>query len=39
MYEFVDIMRERHDLEFARLLNRLRLNEMTSLNIFIAYIR
>ena len=29
MYELVDIMRQRDDLEFARLLNRLRLNEMT----------
>ena len=29
MYELIDIMRQRDDLEFARLLNRLRLNEMT----------
>ena len=29
MYELVDIMRQRDDVEFARLLNRLRLNEMT----------
>ena len=29
MYELVDIMRQRDDLEFARLLNRLRLNDMT----------
>ena len=29
MYELVDIMRQRDDLEFARLLNRLHLKEMT----------
>ena len=29
MYEFVDIMRQKDDLAFAQLLNRLRLNEMT----------
>ena len=29
MYELVDIMRQRDDTEFACLLNRLRLNEMT----------
>ena len=29
MYELVDIMRQKDDLAFAQLLNRLRLNEMT----------
>ena len=29
MYELVDIMRQNNDLDFAQLLNRLRLNEMT----------
>ena len=29
MYELVDIMRQKDDLDFAHLLNRLRLNEMT----------
>ena len=29
MYELVDIMRRKDDLDFAHLLNRLRLNEMT----------
>ena len=29
MYELVDIMRQKDDLKFAQLLNRLRLNEMT----------
>ena len=29
MYELVDIMRQKEDHEFAQLLNRLRLNEMT----------
>ena len=29
MYELVDIMRQKDDLDFANLLNRLRLNEMT----------
>ena len=29
MYELVDIMRQKDDLDFAYLLNRLRLNEMT----------
>ena len=29
MYKLVDIMRQKDDLEFAHLLNRLRLNEMT----------
>ena len=29
MYELVDIMRQKDDLDFAQLLNRLRLNEMT----------
>ena len=29
MYELVDIMRQKYDLAFALLLNRLRLNEMT----------
>ena len=29
MYELVDIMRHKDDLDFAHLLNRLRLNEMT----------
>ena len=29
MYELVDIMRQKDDLKFARLLNRPRLNEMT----------
>ena len=29
MYELVDIMRQKDDLDFARLLNRLRLNETT----------
>ena len=29
MYELVDIMRQKHDLAFAQLLNRLRLNETT----------
>ena len=29
MYELVDIMRQKDDLAFAHLLNRLRLNEMT----------
>ena len=29
MYELVDIMRQKNDLDFAQLLNRLRLNEMT----------
>ena len=28
MYELVDIMRQKDDLPFAQLLNRLRLNEM-----------
>ena len=28
MYELVDIMRQKDDLDFAHLLNRLRLNEM-----------
>ena len=29
MYELVDIMRQKDDLDFEHLLNRLRLNEMT----------
>ena len=29
MYELVDIMRQKEDLDFAHLLNRLRLKEMT----------
>ena len=29
MYELADIMRQKDDLAFAQLLNRLRLNEMT----------
>ena len=29
MYELVEIMRQKYDLAFAQLLNRLRLNEMT----------
>ena len=29
MYELVDIMRQKDDLAFAQLLNRLRVNEMT----------
>ena len=29
MYVLVDIMRQKDDLAFAQLLNRLRLNEMT----------
>ena len=29
MYELVDIMRQKDDLDFAHLLNRLRLNKMT----------
>ena len=29
MYELLDIMRQKGDLAFAQLLNRLRLNEMT----------
>ena len=29
MFELVDIMRQKDDLDFAHLLNRLRLNEMT----------
>ena len=29
MYELVDIMRQKDDIDFAHLLNRLRLNEMT----------
>ena len=29
MYELVDIMRQKDDLKFAQLLNRLRLNEMS----------
>ena len=29
MYELVDITRQKYDLDFAYLLNRLRLNEMT----------
>ena len=29
MYELVDIMRQKDDLDFAHLLNRLRMNEMT----------
>ena len=29
MYDLVDIMRQKDDLDFAHLLNRLRLNEMT----------
>ena len=29
MYELVDIMRQKDDLPFAQLLNRLRLSEMT----------
>ena len=29
MYELIDIMRQKDDLDFAHLLNRLRLNEMT----------
>ena len=29
MYELVDIMRQKDDLDFAHLLNRLRLNEIT----------
>ena len=29
MYELVDIMRQRDDLDFTYLLNRLRLNEIT----------
>ena len=29
MYKLVDIMRQKDDLAFAQLLNRLRLNEMT----------
>ena len=29
MYELVDIMRQKDDLKFVQLLNRLRLNEMT----------
>ena len=29
MYELVDIMRQKDDLAFAQLLNRLRLNQMT----------
>ena len=32
MYELVDIMRQRDDLEFARVLTRVRLNEMTEDN-------
>ena len=29
IYELVDIMRQKDDLKFAQLLNRLRLNELT----------
>ena len=29
MYELIDIMRQKDDIGFAHLLNRLRLNEMT----------
>ena len=29
IYELVDIMRQKDDLQFAQLLNRLRLNELT----------
>ena len=29
MYELIDIMRQKDDFDFAHLLNRLRLNEMT----------
>ena len=33
MFELVDIMRQKDDLDFAHLLNRLRLNEMTEEDI------
>ncbi|MCG8077008.1 MAG: AAA family ATPase, partial [Candidatus Thiodiazotropha taylori] len=33
MYELVDIMRQKDDLEFAHLLNRLRLNELTDTDL------